>query len=773
MNREAFSLLPHSLIHSCLRDFSYFVRVAFLGAAKITQRCANMSQPSAAHEPMTTSEEPLSLEAFQLMLLDADENKLQLEPDEHWMHRCDSMLKMFEAASDECIAQLMKSTPGRTGNANWIGRAKHMAVSTKIERRNASPLCTWSGLIIGLEHSHLAGSMSLIERVFRVLMRTGCATSDVLNARGTSLLNNPLTYALCLGAVHPTGARLLLAQPNICVTLPRCRCVVDVNTGKLCNALVSTPSDPHTTLFYVANTRGDARTIELVTRRFGADLIAEEYAYAEFGACNGNHEGPRDQKSSMTLRNPLFACEHSIHDDGFGCWLAQRLPSSRLNELFERARGVTTTPLYDAVTFGLYRTADALLSRAPDCDLHTQFQPNSMDHPTTIVDLASSNRFKFDGSLRFLFEDICTAARVFGPRYHASASTLVAQILSGGPLRIMPRELLRLVLQYSALPPQPDLPIQPSVPEAAAAAAAGDGLRAGNVNRSQRPERLKRRGNKALILRAEHTLHGFDASDPTEEDVLILGQVRQIVRTTRNSTNVIMRGKFQVPSEFDFIIENILSGTYVLRCPYTLRTQAGAIIDCVRTLDWTVTLSTRPQVELHAKTVKEMPFSLNVVEQLLLKDLERSLDSGNLGLPHGTRIRELMDTRLWYTPAGKETAKRIRKMFPRESAEFPESPEHPVPLDDTDLGPRADYDWPLPPIVPRRQIETGATNTTIDVAVGGKRKSLSRRLSRSFAPTRSPAAAAASSSAAGAGVVSDSGSDPDLALIGGAKRLKK
>ncbi len=404
----------------------------------------------------STAHEPLSLEDFQRMLVAG----ITTRPESvgEWVVHCDSMLKPFETASDEAISRLVKSTPDGTGNADWLGEMKDAYAMNS----SSSPLMTWVGLTEDLKHDDLVRSMSLIERIFRVLIRTGCATSTALNmtVKAESGVAYPVLHVALLSvAEYSTAVKLLLAEPNIRVTLPRCRCVVDVNTGKRCNALASERSFPHTTLSCAARAREDSHVFELVKRRFGTQLITEEYTYAEFGACNGTHEGPRDEGSTVTLDNPLHSVYLGIDergnpgDDEVGNWLAERLPSTRLNRLSAYPRD--PTPLYLAMKNGMLRTTEALLSRVPDCNLHLKFRPDSNHLITTIAEMVNSDRFEFPRVPESMIADLRAKAKTFGPNYHTSAAALVVQILGGARLQVMPRELLRLVLQYTELP-QPD-----------------------------------------------------------------------------------------------------------------------------------------------------------------------------------------------------------------------------------------------------------------------------------------------------------------------------
>ncbi len=448
---------------------------------RVLYRSSAMALSTPAHEPAPGSEEP-SLQRIQQLMLDAP---FQLTTEDtvscdQWFARCRRVVAAFESASDSTIEELMQCTPHGTGSAKWL-----VAVDSAI----APPLWLWGWLAdLVSQCNRLDGDpMLLVERLFRVLMRTGCATSASLNERsGVGPSQTVLQYVLQFRVAfrYYLPAQLVLNEPNLCATLPRCQCVVNVDTGKLCGALVNTSKPALTTLGLAARISHSSPTFDLVVKRFGSELIAEEYAYAEFGACNGKHKGPRDERSTVKLENPLFICAHI--NDRNGMWLAAHLPSKRLNELSDDHRG-SYTPLCHALCNNMPLTARAILARVPDHDLHALMPCHYHDdpytcalhsgQPITITDVVDCKNHCIPEDL---IEEVRTKAKVFGPNYHASAADLVAQLLGfqqQGRV-LLPRELLRVVLEYSELPQSNVRPVS-DVAVTTAAAAASEGADGG------------------------------------------------------------------------------------------------------------------------------------------------------------------------------------------------------------------------------------------------------------------------------------------------------
>ncbi len=403
-----------------------------------------------------------------------------------WTRQLEETVIAFETLSSEAVKELVESSPGGKGNSEW-----HPELGMEKPDGNGATSPLWRLFELS---SRLPIFNRLIERVFSMLMHTGCATTEALNMRGCSVPIS-LLWAALLCALPPTQCnlvRLLLSQVNTKVTFPRCQCIVKHGTQLRCGSIavpdffLKLASAPHlarigrsfpltrsfTTLGCIVGSRVSSDTWNLLTTRFGADLITEEYAYANFGACYGNHDGtPGFFNTTMAFPFQVYFDRPSsgqVIDDEVCSWMAERLPIKRMNgKLTIRTDKVVSELLY-AMSQGLLKTARALLARVPDYDPRNLYTDDSTqpDFPKNIPSE--------------LMEEFNEKKKLFSRDYHAHASAAVSAALQR---KTFPNELSRLVFEYAELIiPAPPAPCGPARVECTAADAGASAVGVSDIS---------------------------------------------------------------------------------------------------------------------------------------------------------------------------------------------------------------------------------------------------------------------------------------------------
>jgi hypothetical protein len=343
--------------------------------------------------------------------------------------RCVVWMRAYDAAP-EAIREAMTRS-GMT-NAFEAALANTALANTAFGLNVATPLDAFMRVTMDDRLSS-----DTITRLFQVLQR--CGLFAAADRRDLAL-----TLTSSASDLSPRAFQLLISDPNADAALPgptRCSAGDAHNPPRhhsvKCN-------DKEVTLHVVswvsARSSGVWRAFSDARLPFGARAMDEEWAYALTGPC-----GCAGQQRIFPDNALHRAIVHGA--DEAGEWLALRLPPKRLNE-GDGDNG--TPPLIAALRryLPMPRTVAALLSRVPDTDLTLRSEFGDGKSRTAAELLTTRYAPKWLPS--HLAAELQLKAQQFGAQHLPSAAALSAEVLFGSVR--LPRELVNLVLQYTALP---------------------------------------------------------------------------------------------------------------------------------------------------------------------------------------------------------------------------------------------------------------------------------------------------------------------------------
>jgi hypothetical protein len=309
-----------------------------------------------------------------------------------------------------------------------------------------------------------------VVRLFQALQRCGLIASADAHVMADALLLS--AYG------SPRAFQLLIADPNADAALPGpTRCSAgDAHNPSRHHSVRSADEQVTVHDVFSAVVWGGVyedfslwRAFSDARLPFGARAVAEEWAYELNGPCGcvGDQrisEGPLHRALRIS-EGPLHRAIAFDSNDEAGEWLAARLPPKRLNERVVSG----ATPLIAALRAGrpLPRTVATLLSRVPDVDLTLRAKWYD-EKEYTAAEWMAHHRPQWLSP--HSAAELKLKTQQFGAQYLPSAAVLCAEALCGGVS--VPRELVRLVLQYTALPQPNPWPNAHAVTHAVAAAAA-------------------------------------------------------------------------------------------------------------------------------------------------------------------------------------------------------------------------------------------------------------------------------------------------------------
>ncbi len=374
--------------------------------------------------PDVKNDDLLSLNAFQSVLRDIS----AVGYDDSAFRRCMLVLAAFEAATDKLLETLVRESPNGKGNAEWLPGV----IQTVKTQWDTSPLWKWCLF------ARTTIFQEISEQMFRVLMRTGCATSEALNAPDCEQNYSAPLFAL-LGNYRAAVSAicLLLSQPNIRVELPRC----NSKTGRQCG-VIRVNFEDKSLLAGLLDPFKIPALEKMLKERFANALIAEEYEYCTRGAFDGEDGYP------VTLLNPLsmpvFSTTRALVDslDNYFGWMAEWLPSKRLND---SANTRDNRPaVQNALFHGMPKLLKTLLARVPDCDLHVKDR-----YGKTAMTLVQTGEYDSQRIPAELIEEFRSKYQTFGPHYKSDVTTLAMETLM--KRKGVPLELVSLLFQYADL----------------------------------------------------------------------------------------------------------------------------------------------------------------------------------------------------------------------------------------------------------------------------------------------------------------------------------
>lgn len=201
---------------------------------------------------------------------------------------------------------------------------------------------------------------------------------------------------------------------------------------------------------------------------------------------------------------------------------------------------------------------------------------------------------------------------------------------------------------------------------------------------------------KALAFRQSNTLHGFNVMNGGGECVLGImswdrildgedpghhGMPKRPPEPADSVIEALIRKRFSaevLPEDKENNKYRFVGSYYggdILCCPFSMREKSGELIDFVREQGYRIQLQTKLAVCYRSADVKTNPFSKENTEKRAVRDLKCLLKQPNYSPGYHpvscyeSYAVDLCDTRLWYTPEGKEVAVRLKAHFPAKNKE--------------------------------------------------------------------------------------------------------
>jgi hypothetical protein len=381
---------------------------------------------------------------------------------------CDAFQSMFYDAVrgrgtpdlDWAVTQLEKGLANGTrfDNSRW-----HIPSNDEPARAFRTPTPLWAWIVFACQHARRSGCDSIVQRLFHVLMKTGCDTPEQLNMRRhrQSLVDIAATLST------PLPFQLLASQaPRLQLLIQRC--ATPHPDGKpACGKLLSVES-----LLASGAVGCDAVWAQVTTGDLARQLLDEAHHVACRNIC--------EHAQVRTIEWPLDCALSRYSGESRALWLIRHLPPLAL-----------TRNLHACIDrrFLSANVIRALLHRVPDFDLHEEF--HSIHGVCTIKSLLD-DRACTDAELT---REIQAKVNQFGPTYSADAARIVMTCLrEHATVSIYhdPVDVFAIVLGYAALPL--DLAVRPTPMAAAAAATAVSSIP------------LAGRKRKADVLSDEHSV---------------------------------------------------------------------------------------------------------------------------------------------------------------------------------------------------------------------------------------------------------------------------